>query len=72
MLEVANRLSILEQQKHMDSEELFFQYSQGQLSDEAVFVEWVNDYRHYLYLYQESDKKLKNVARSAETLFGCR
>jgi hypothetical protein len=62
MIGVAKRLSILEQQKHMDSEEFFSQYSQGLLSDDAVFVEWVNDYRHYLYLHQELDKKLKNAA----------
>jgi hypothetical protein len=62
LIEVAKRLSIVEQQKHMDSEEFFSQYSQGLLPDDAVFVEWANDYRHYLYLHQELDKKLKNVA----------
>ncbi|MDD5321336.1 MAG: hypothetical protein PHD43_12115 [Methylococcales bacterium] len=62
LIEVAKRLSILEQRQNMDSEEFFYQYSQGLLSDDAVFVEWANDYRHYLYLRQELDKKLKNVA----------
>ena len=62
LIDVAKRLSVLEQQKHMDSEEFFSQYKQGLLSDDAVFVEWANDYRHYLYLRQELDKKLKNVA----------
>jgi len=62
LIEVAKRLSILEQQHNMDSEEFFYQYSLGLLSDDAVFVEWANDYRHYLYLHQELDKKLKNVA----------
>ena len=40
MIEVAKRLSILEQQKHMDSEEFFSQYNQGVLPDDAAFVEW--------------------------------
>ena len=62
LIEVAKRLSILEQQKQMDSEEFFYQYNQGLLPDDAAFVEWANDYRHYLYLRQELDKKLKNAA----------
>jgi hypothetical protein len=62
LVEVAKRLSILEQRHNMDSEEFFYQYSQGLLPDDAVFVEWANDYRHYLYLRQELDKKLKNAA----------
>jgi hypothetical protein len=62
LIEVAKRLSILEQQNHKDSEEFFYQYNQGLLPDDAVFVEWANDYRHYLYLHQELNKKLKNVA----------
>jgi hypothetical protein len=62
LIEVTKRLSIFEQQHNMDSEEFFYQYSQGLLSDDAALVEWANDYRHYLYLRQELDKKLKNVA----------
>lgn len=62
LIEVTKRLSILEQRHNMDSEEFFHQYNQGHLSDDAEQVEWANDYRHYLYLHQELDKKLKNVA----------
>lgn len=62
LVEVAKRLSILEQQQHMDSEEFFYQYSQGRLPDEAMFVEWANDYRHYLHLRHSLDLKLKNAA----------
>lgn len=46
----------------MNSEDFFYQYSQGRLSDDAAFVEWANDYRHYLHLRHELDAKLKNVA----------
>jgi hypothetical protein len=62
LVEVTKRLSYHEMSEHMDSEEFFHRYSQGQLSDDAEHVEWANDYRHYLYLRQELDKKLKNVA----------
>jgi hypothetical protein len=38
----------------MDSEEFFDQYSRGRLSDDAVFIDWANDYRHYLELRREA------------------
>jgi len=58
LIEVAKRLSILEQQKQMDSEEFFYQYNQGLLPDDAVFVEWANDYRITVFA-SGTDKKLK-------------
>ena len=45
----------------MDSEEFVDQYSRGQLSGDAVFVEWANDYRHYLELRQRLEKSLQDV-----------
>lgn len=62
LIEVAKRLSFHEMQEHMDSEEFFHRYSQGQLSDDAEHVEWANDYRHYLSLRQELEDKLRHVA----------
>lgn len=62
LVAVAKRLSIYESRQKMDSEEFFDQYSRGRLSDEAVFVEWANDYRHYLQLRQELAKSLPDVA----------
>ena len=44
------RLSTYENQQQMDSEEFFDQYSRGRLSDDVVFIDWANDYRHYLQL----------------------
>ena len=60
LIEVAKRLSILEQQKHMDSEEFFYQYNQGLLPDDALFVEWANDYRHYLLLKRNYEHEFRN------------
>ncbi len=51
-----------ENQQQMDSEEFFDQYSRGQLSDDAVFVDWANDYRHYLQLRQKLAESLPDVA----------
>jgi hypothetical protein len=67
LIEVAKRLSLFEHRHNLYSEEffinrVFYQYSQGQLADDVEHVEWANDYRHYLYLRQELDRKLKNAA----------
>jgi hypothetical protein len=62
LVAVAKRLSMNETQYRMESEEFFDQYNRGQFSDDAVFVEWANDYRHYLALHQELAQKLQNVA----------
>ncbi len=50
LIAVTKRLSTYENQQKMDSEEFFDQYSRGQLSDDALFVDWANDYHHYLQL----------------------
>ena len=46
----------------MDSEEFFDRYCRGQLSDDAVLVDWANDYRHFLQLRRELAKSLPDVA----------
>lgn len=50
LIAVAKRLSKRELQHGMESEDFFSQYMQGEMPDDAVFVEWANDYRHYLAL----------------------
>ncbi len=62
LVAVVKRLNFYESQQQMGSEEFFNQYSRGQLSDDAVFVEWANDYRHYLDLRQELEKRLQHAA----------
>jgi len=62
LIEITKRLSRLEQQHGIDSEDFFYQYQQGKICDDVEFVEWANDYRHYLHLRQELDVKLKHVA----------
>ena len=62
LIAVTKRLSLYESRQRMDSEEFFDRYSRGQLSDDAVFVDWANDYRHYLHLRQELAKSLPDVA----------
>ena len=62
LIAVTKRLSTYGSQQLLDSEEFFDQYSRGWLLDDAVFIEWANDYRHYLELRQKLEKSLQNVA----------
>jgi hypothetical protein len=62
LIAVAKRLSIYERDQGMDSEEFFDQYRRGQLSDDTVMIEWANDYRHYLDLRRDLEKKIQDVA----------
>ena len=62
LIAVTKRLSLYENTYKMDSEEFFYQYNQGQLSDEASLIDWANDYRHYLGLHQALEKRLQNAA----------
>lgn len=62
LVAVAKRLSRYETQTHMDSEEFFHQYNQGQLDDEVTYIEWANDYRHYLALRQDLEARLSHAA----------
>jgi hypothetical protein len=62
LIAVAKRLSIYERDQGMDSEEFFDQYRRGQLSDDAVMIEWANDYQHYLDIRRDLEKKIQDVA----------
>jgi hypothetical protein len=62
LVAVTKRLSVYENQQKMDSEDFFHNYNQGMLSDDTLFVEWANDYRHYLALRQEIEHKLNYAA----------
>ncbi|TAN47777.1 MAG: hypothetical protein EPN21_16485 [Methylococcaceae bacterium] len=62
LIEVTKRLSLLEKQYNLASEEFYYQYSQGQMTDDVACVEWANDYQHYIHLRQALNAKLKNAA----------
>lgn len=62
LIAVAKRLSTYEGRHRMDSEDFFHQYSAGRLSDDAAFVEWANDYRHYMEIRRKLEKSLPDVA----------
>lgn len=62
LLAIAKRLSRFEGEVGMDSEEFYARYTQGQMGDDARFIDWANDYRHYVALRNALDKKLHEAA----------
>ena len=62
LVAVAKRLSLYENQYRMTSEEFFSGYEKGRREDSMDFVEWANDYQHYLAIRVEIEKQLRHVA----------
>lgn len=62
LVALAKRLSINEERYRMASEEFFNKYSKGLLEDSAEFVEWANDYQHYIAIRLELERQLQNAA----------
>ena len=62
LVAVAKRLSVYEDRYRMSSEDFFDQFSRGQMEDSSDFVEWANDYRHYMALRLEMERQLTHVA----------
>ncbi|MBD2526246.1 antitoxin TumA [Nostoc sp. FACHB-133] len=62
LVAIAKRLSVYENHQKMGSEDFFYQYNQGTLPDDVLFIEWANDYRHYLVLRQEIEQRLNYAA----------
>ena len=62
LISVTKRLSTYENRYHIMSELFFDKYCKGQMGDDIDFIEWSNDYQHYLEIRLSVEKKLKNVA----------
>jgi hypothetical protein len=59
---LAKRLSIYEERYRLSSEEFFDKFTKGLLDDSIDFVEWSNDYQHFLSLKIELDERLSHAA----------
>ena len=62
LISVTKRLSTYENHYHMMSESFFDKYRKGQMGDDIEFVEWSNDYQHYLEIRLKVERQLQNVA----------
>lgn len=62
LVNIAKRLSVNEDRYQISSEEFFDKFSKGELEDSAAFVDWANDYRHYLAIRADLERQLEHVA----------
>jgi len=46
----------------MESEEFFDKYKKGESEDSEDFIEWANDYQHYMSIRRDLEIKLHHVA----------
>ena len=61
LIAIAKRLSIYEGKNKMESEDFYNRYVKGQAEDSEEFIEWANDYQHYLALRQEVDARYRHA-----------
>jgi uncharacterized protein YhaN len=62
LIAVSKRLSLREEKFAMTSENFYDLFKKGTLDDRIEFVEWANDYQHYLELHSSIETKLNHVA----------
>lgn len=62
LVAIAKRLSVYEDRYKMGSEDFFDKFSKGQAEDSEDFVEWANDYQHYIAIRREIEGRLHHVA----------
>ena len=62
LVTVAKRLSVYESRYKMPSEKFFDKFCKGQMEDTIDFIEWANDYRHYMAIRREIESHLQNAA----------
>lgn len=59
LVAISKRLSTYEGRYRMESEEFFNKFAKGQTEDSEDFIEWANDYQHYLDIRQEVDAQIR-------------
>jgi len=62
LITIAKRLSVNENRYQMSSEDFFDKFSKGLLEDSIDFIEWSNDYQHYMMVKFDIERHLQNVA----------
>lgn len=62
LVAITKRLSVFEDRYKMASEDFYDRYRKGEMEDTVDFVEWSNDYQHYLAIKVKIEKLLQHVA----------
>jgi len=61
LVAVSKRLSAYEGRNQMQSEEFINKFLKGQTEDSEEFVEWANDYQHYIALREVVVTKIRHA-----------
>lgn len=62
LIAVAKKITLFETKYKLTSEDFYDQFSKGKLGDSNDFIEWANQYQHFLALKTEIEGCLRNVA----------
>jgi len=62
LIALTKQLTANEIQHQIDSADFYQRYTQGQLDDREDFIDWANDYQHYLALHDELASRLNDAA----------
>jgi len=62
LVSVSKRLSLYEKKYNLISENFYYKYTKGELTDDNEIIEWANDYQHYIALKTEIERTLNSVA----------
>jgi len=62
LVNISKRLSMYEEKYNLVSENFYYKYTKGDISDDNEMIEWANDYQHYIALKTEIEKTLKSIA----------
>jgi hypothetical protein len=62
LVAIAKRLSVYEDRYNNTSEDFYDKYTKGRLEDAVDYIEWYNDYQHYLAIRHQLERQLQNVA----------
>ncbi len=61
LVTISKRLSLYEERYRIESEEFYDRFAKGKADDSEDFVEWANDYQHYLSLRQDIETQLRHA-----------
>lgn len=62
VVSLAKRLSVNEDRYKISSEDFFDKFRKGLMEDSIDFIEWANDYQHFMSIKLEIERDLVHVA----------
>ena len=62
LVALSKRLSVYEDKYKRCSEDFYHDFNKGLLDDSEDFIEWSNDYQHFLIIKETIEHRLQHVA----------